>query len=200
MWWSLHTKFCMLFLKECPLGPFILLHAPLWWIWLSAPQAHNNKSEAVIKRESVSHRQAGMLMVAIHENWECRKTRRRLSSVPLDGLILKACRSDFLSCLLRAVFFGTRIQFFLELLNFKLQDKPRNSQLPDNLAEIPPTGLSETFSKKKTIGHLADTHELIGSNHCFSKEFDSFNLNMKKPDLHATNGVLATKGGNDSCI
>lgn len=104
-----------------------------------------------------------------------------------------------MSCLLRAVFLELKFSFSR---NYRIPSCETNpgTQTANNLGERPPVGLSEIFSEKKTISHVADTHELAGSNPLSSKEFDTLNLNMKKSNLRATNEVLAPKGKNVSNV
>lgn len=143
----------MLFLKEGPLGPSILHHAPLWWIWLSGPQAHNNKPEAVTKRESVSHRQSYWWLQ--HVKTESTGELRRFSSVPLDGLVLKTCCSDFLSCLLRAAFLELKFNFSQHYWVLSCKTNPGTQTARELRRET--SNRSEIFSQKETISHLADT-------------------------------------------
>lgn len=110
--------------------------------------------ETINLKQEVSLLQAGILMVAIYENWKNRKTQR-FSSVPLDGLVLKTGWSDFLSYVLRAVCLELKLNFSWNYWTpgYKMSPGTQTARYSGNTWPV------LDFNKKKTVAHLADTHE-----------------------------------------
>lgn len=141
----------MLVLKKGPCGPFVLLHVPLWRVWLYDSQTHNNKSEAVMKREPICPRQTCWCLLAMRAKATGHRICRRL---PLDGSGFKISRRCFLELFPQSSLFEIKIPVFhgttLLIPSYKIISHTQSARC--SRAE-PSSVPCEDFIKKKTVTH-----------------------------------------------